>query len=521
MASVLKRTDPLLWLAPILLLALFLRWYFFVGLNWADDPWYVNEANEVLKGHFHPENNLNRRIATYLPIAFSFYLFGIDEFSAVLFSLLCSLAEIVLIFLIAKRFLNEQIGLLAALILAIYPLHVNYATMAMGDVPVSLFGALSVFLFLLAREKAWGEYGDSRDRRRMWFLFFCAGFIAYVSYLIKELGLLAPLFMFVCFTYDIIKKRALNFHYACVLVGFLAAFFFEAGVYYLMGTIDPFVSINQGIEFFSDKENLRFLSFNMTYYPHYMFDPDLIFNLGPHKHQDFFYYNYFSFFFYLVGISIIFLLLKGEKNTYKFIFWLLVILLWMQFGTMSWSGYIPLHRLVRHLTIITIPSILLFSAALYGFISPGGAAAQPSGTARWFLSGAVVLMLTVFWFANLGGTTRYLVGKTQDIRAIHESIKNIDKPIYTSEHAAAYLRFLSGYKKDNIRVIPDFNCTKTRDSYVVTNAELGWILFEPYIKSLPSCILAPPEHWLLIKTIDTAFREPPYNRFDPKIYYVP
>ncbi|MCX5856215.1 MAG: hypothetical protein NTZ24_16870, partial [Deltaproteobacteria bacterium] len=62
-----------------------------------------------------------------------------------------------------------------------------------------LFGALCVFLFLLAREKVWKEYNDSRDRRRMWFLFFCAGFIAYVSFLIKELGLLPPLFMFACF----------------------------------------------------------------------------------------------------------------------------------------------------------------------------------------------------------------------------------------------------------------------------------------------------------------------------------
>jgi len=519
--AALKRVDARTWLAAILLLALSLRLYFFVGLNWADDPWYVNEANEVLKGYFHPENNLNRRIVTYLPMALSFYCFGINEFTAVLFPLACSLIEIILIFAIGNRFVNKNTGLLAAFLLAVYPLHINYSTMAMGDVPISLFGSLSVFLFLLGREHAWKGNQTFKTRIGTWLLFFGAGFIAYTSYLIKELGLLPPLFMFVCFVYDIIKMRSLNFHYSFVLIGFLAAFFSEAGIYYLTGSIDPFVSLNQGIDFFSDEENLGHLSFNLNYYFRYMFNPAFIFNLEPLRDKGWFYYNYFSFFFYLVGISIVYLFIKREKDCYPIIGWLLVIFLWMQFGSMSYTKYIPMHRLDRHLTIISIPSILLFSAALYTFIQSYSYSGPLKKLTGQILAGTMLLILSVFWFSNLIGTTKFQTGRTEDIRKIYETVKDIDKPVYTSEHAAAFLKFLSGYRKDNFMVIPALSCTKTHDSYVVTNAELGWILSATYISTLPRCILDPPEHWRLIKIIDTPFVEPPYNRFNPRIYYIP
>jgi 4-amino-4-deoxy-L-arabinose transferase-like glycosyltransferase len=519
--AAMKNIGPHTWLTVILLFALSLRLYFFVGLNWADDPWYVNEANEVLKGHFHPDNNLNRRIATYLPMAFFFYLFEINEFTAVLFPLICSLAEIILIFAIGKRFLNEKVGLMAAFFLAIYPLNVNYSTMAMGDVPISLFGSLAVILFLLAREKAWLEYSGFRKRMETWLLFFAAGFIAYFSYLIKELGLLPPLFMFACYVYDIVRKRSLNFHYSFVLVGFLAALLMEAGVYYLMGTVDPFVSLNQGINFFNEDDNLGNLSLHMNYYARYMFKPDFIFSLGPSKQHDWFYYNYFSFFFYLVGIGIVYLVVKRKKAGYPVIGWLLFMFLWMQFGSMSYTRYIPMHRLDRHLTIITIPAILLFSAALYEWMLSRKDRAAAGRPVRQSLAGIVVLTLCVFWFSNLSSTTRFQKGRTEDVREIYETIKDIDRPIYTSEHAAAFLRFLSGYRKDNFMVIPDISCKKARESYLVTNAELGWILSDAYISTLPPCVLNPPANWKLVKTIDTPFKEPPYNRFNPKIYYLP
>lgn len=515
--------NPRVWLAVILLFAILLRLYFFVGLNWADDPGYVGEANEVLKGNFHPENNLNRRVVTYLPIAFSFYLFGINELSAVVFSLLCSLAEIILIFFIGKHFLNEKIALLAAALLAVYPLNVNYSTMAMGDVPLSFFGSLSIFLFLSARKKAQIEREAPffYEKMKGWFLFFCAGFIAYMSYLIKELGLLLPFFMFVCFLYDIIKNRALNFNYSFVFIGFLAAFFVEAGIYYSTGAIDPFVSFNQGIGFFSEAENLHGLSLNLFYYPYYMFNTNFIFSLEPLNNRGYFNYNYFGPFFYMVAISVIYLLLKRKKYVYIIISWLLVIFLWMQFGTMSYKSYVPMHRLDRHLTIITIPSILLFSAALYEFIKSAREAAQSLKIATLLISAGAVFTLIFFWLSNLNGITRFQRGTTEDVREIYENVKMVQEPVYTSEGAVAYMKFLSGFQKTNFRVIPELNCDNIHNSYVVTNADLGWMLSETYIDTLPICVLDPPKNWKLIKIIDTAFKEKPYNKFNPKIYYVP
>src|SRR3989344_3789202 len=100
------------WLLLIILFALALRLYFFVGLNWSDDVAYVSIANEILAGNYHPTYPNAMRLMIVYPIAFFYLLFGVGTFSAVIYPLLTSILSIIIVFYFGKKFFNEKIALL-------------------------------------------------------------------------------------------------------------------------------------------------------------------------------------------------------------------------------------------------------------------------------------------------------------------------------------------------------------------------------------------------------------------------
>src|SRR3989344_7303202 len=338
------------WLLLIVIFALALRLYFFVGLNWSDDVAYVSIANEILAGNYHPTYPNAMRLMIVYPIAFFYLLFGIGTFSAVLYPLLTSLLSIVLIFYFGKKLFNEKIALLAALLLAFYPLDVNYSTWAMGDVPLSFFASFSVLLFIFVE---YYKNKISKNKSRLLLLF--SGIFLGASYLIKLLGLLPLLFFLTFIAIKFITTRKFNKNYFFILFGFLIVFLTESLLYTVI--LDDPLNFKKNFGYFaqSEKQTTEF-NVNMNYYPHLLF----------YGIED--KYSYFSFFFYLVVISIVYLIVKKVRMSYPIILWLIIFILYMQYGTMSLSQYLPIHRLDRHLTIITIPSILLVSIALYEFL---------------------------------------------------------------------------------------------------------------------------------------------------------
>jgi len=96
--------SPLFYLLCILLFALFLRLYFFVGMGFYDDPTYLNTAYKIYTGveHIPNPNFWELRIGVYYPIAFFWNLFGINELSSSLFFILCSLGSITVAYFIAS-----------------------------------------------------------------------------------------------------------------------------------------------------------------------------------------------------------------------------------------------------------------------------------------------------------------------------------------------------------------------------------------------------------------------------------
>ena len=62
----------------------------------------------------------------------------------------CGVVSVYLIYRLGKEAFSRPVGLLAALFLAVEPLHVRYSHVAVTDVPATMFGLLALLLFLRA-----------------------------------------------------------------------------------------------------------------------------------------------------------------------------------------------------------------------------------------------------------------------------------------------------------------------------------------------------------------------------------
>ena len=62
----------------------------------------------------------------------------------------CGMTSVYLIYRLGKEAFSRPVGLLAALFLAVEPLHVRYSHVAVTDVPATMFGLLALLLFLRA-----------------------------------------------------------------------------------------------------------------------------------------------------------------------------------------------------------------------------------------------------------------------------------------------------------------------------------------------------------------------------------
>ena len=136
-------------------LALLLRLIIFQGFLGGDDATYIQDARLLAQGHFIPgSNQWDVRIGIVAPTALALRLFGLHEWSTVLYPLCLSLLSLPLIYFLGKAFCCRQVGLLAALLLACFPQDIFYATSVYPDVPGAFWGALAVLLVYLSRAAA-------------------------------------------------------------------------------------------------------------------------------------------------------------------------------------------------------------------------------------------------------------------------------------------------------------------------------------------------------------------------------
>ena len=225
--------EALLALAGIVLLALAIRAYFFVGSVGSDDLSAWNRAAEFARGNWGPLERVFNPIATYryglsLPVAIVFFLFGESSHTAGLFPLVCSLITVVLVWDITRRLGAPILAVHAAgLLAALNGLDVRHATLLLPDAVMNAFGFLAIWLAIIGYQ--WEEQG----RNGASLIYTLAGLAAAYSVFSKEAGIIFIIALGAWFVTNLALREA-TLKQLFGLVGFVAGVAAESLFFYVL-----------------------------------------------------------------------------------------------------------------------------------------------------------------------------------------------------------------------------------------------------------------------------------------------
>lgn len=469
-----RKHKAVLLLLLIVIFGLLLRLYFFTKIISGDDLEYYNFAYQIKQHTFkHDASFHSPRIGLTYPTAFFYNLFGISEITSNLLPLLVSVLSIILIFYLGKIMFNEEIGLIASFLLSFFPLNVFYSTTLFPDLPSAFFTALSVFLFFKA------------EKNKSNLNYLLAGLSVGIGYLMKELSALILIFFIIFILY---KKNFKKSH-LLILLGFFMIFLFEL-FYYSIKTSNPLFRYTIVS---SQATNIM-----RTYYPNY-FGIAALSRLFLHYPYLIFTDTSTVFFYALTALSFIYCIAKRRKECYALLMWIAPIALYVNFGSLSFSQYVPLPAGVRYLEIITIPSILLISFFLYQ---------NRSLFSRLFMPVILgLLMLTSVYFIAANEQRN----GTENLYMASSFLKSVpEKTVYTDPRSAEILKYLFNFERNNF--VEGFNkydaleFNKDRnnlvdlngihDAYVVVNWRMINALLTNYKDmKLPPEVKEIPKNW--------------------------
>ena len=139
----------------ILFLGLVLRIFSINQSFWLDEATSATVAKHLSftdiiskfsPGDFHPP-------LYYLTLKLWTLPFGVNEFSARSLSIVAALATIYFTYLIGKTYFEKNTGLMAAILLAVAPLHIYYSQEARMYSLQTLFVTMSVYFFVKLTKK--------------------------------------------------------------------------------------------------------------------------------------------------------------------------------------------------------------------------------------------------------------------------------------------------------------------------------------------------------------------------------
>lgn len=201
--------------AVLLISALILRVLLFHGIAPGDPFTYSSAAWDIVQGHWNPGYFYEQttRWGVLFPIAASYKIFGVEEFSSMLWPLLTSVGTVAVAYLLALHLKGERAALWAGILVTCFPLEIMYATQPMADCPLSFWLLLSLYCFVR---------GEAATTGKRWFFLF-SGIALAMAYATKFVAILiAPFFLLV-----LLWRRRIEWNWAWLGVGFLLIFAVE------------------------------------------------------------------------------------------------------------------------------------------------------------------------------------------------------------------------------------------------------------------------------------------------------
>ena len=428
----LSRYQNAILLCLIILLALALRLWHYTGPIGSDDNAYTLGAYEILDGTYEPGTNYWKlRYGMVLPIAASYKVFGTNEFAAALWPMLCSLGAILICYFVGKLVIDAGTGLLAAALLAFYPLDIHYSGLILPDIPLSFLMAASVLAFLSA----------GRSEKRAPWLYLLSGALMAAAYSNRSMAvILLPFFA----VHIVLFERKLKRSHFLMAAGFLAAMSLES-VYFTLKGLGPLYNFHINTAAAIAVNSSGECSTSQAYYPGVIISRVNMAVFGPY--------------FMLFAPSMVFAAVKRDRGGLTFLAWAAVILLILQFGFVSVFPPIPMVKVRKFLNFATVPLVLTAAYALMSL----------KARFRWgpiAVSAIVVTLVCVSMYFIKDTTYAYnrtpeaLGGFMRQVEAYLEDAP--PKPIYADRRTIGMLRLLSGFELEPDRFV---------DLYTVTSAD--------------------------------------------------
>jgi len=334
----------LAWMLALMALALVPRLYWASGVGLSDDFIFRGEVNAVLHQQVLPDNQAYR-FSWWFPTALSCRLFGLTELGLILPFTATATLGVALVYLLGKTLWGRPGGVIAALLLATYPLDFAWSTMMANDIMISFYAGATMLLVLQALAQ-----DDPRWRRWLWAL---AGVALWFAYHTKITAvLLIPVVALTC----VANRRRLDRSVLWMVATAVPLFAFTSLFLYVL-TGDPLFPYHAELQFQGLSGPLaktRAISPDVFwYYPRLLFFPD---SLGDRIHSI---YPHALLVLALVGIVV------GFPTSGIVLCWLVMVAVGMQLTLVRADGvWISGFRNVRHLHVVVYPLVL----ALTGYL---------------------------------------------------------------------------------------------------------------------------------------------------------
>ena len=328
--------------------------------------------------------------------------------------------------------------------MSFYLLNTFVSSTIRGDLEVGFYSSVSIYFFIKSRI----FLNKKITNKKTIILFFLSGITIGLSFMVKELALIFLIFYFLLFVFDTIKKKEIQWFYSLIIFGFITVLILQSA--YLYSKTGNFLQrFEKGFMWYTDAYEHGGYESDLTISEWYL--PCLLFDINTDFCQKITRsgnwnntYTTFGTFFYFVFISMIYVIIKGDKKSYIFIFWVLIVLFYMEFGSMGIYHYISFHKEPRYLTIISIPSLILISRFLFFIL-------ERKTTTSKIIVFLIIILLLVSSLNILKNYHSEYIKYTHFNREIYEFLKDkTEKNIWAEYFLAQYLELKFNYKHPSI-----------------------------------------------------------------------
>jgi hypothetical protein len=384
-----------LWVLLLCLFSLIIRAICFTGLIGSDDIGYYHFARLISQSLYVPTlHHYAFRYGLTLPVAMVYRIFGTTEWTTELVPYLASVASVPVLVVIGSRLFNFRVGMIAGLLLATFPLSIRYASILVPEPVAEMYILIAIALYLYAQ----GRYA----------LVFAitSGVFLGLAYLTKEW----TLFVVPAILIDAIAERRWRVCFG-VVAGAIAIAVIEHG-YYFASTGDLLLRSHALAQATRDphaiEESKNLVHRLFTHYPRMMLVPDR--NFGLHS------------FFTLALVPVAFFSLRWRQLRLPTL-WALLPFLYMDFGSMSLSNYMPVFSAPRYLEIIYPPLFMIAGAVI-------DRSAARNWRSVWWVAVPLVALTGCYCAVLTKGTGWH----TADVTAIRGIVKSAQERHLTTIH---------------------------------------------------------------------------------------